>query len=145
MDQARHDAWIVVPFFKAGGRITAGDVHFVEQPSTATGVDVDADVALVPAGETEFARDKAFGYRSSNLVDWIREKAAAAVEDGQKTSAAATEKVVSVSLGDLREGGPKVVRERLTEAKGGCVVVNAVEERDLQVRKAFDPRQFSSA
>lgn len=139
----------MVPFFKAGGRVTAGDVHFVEQPSTATatGVDVDADVALVPAGETEFARDKAFGYRSSNLVDWIREKAAAAaaVEGGQNKPAAATEQVVSVSLEDLREGGPKVVRQRLTEAKGGCVVVNAVEERDLQVRRAFDPRQICYA
>ena len=142
----------MVPFFKAGGRITAGDVHFVEQPPPAAatpakpgaGEDVDvhvgADVALVPAGETEFARDKAFGYRSSNLVAWIREKAgAAAIEDGQENPAGATERVVSVSLTDLREGGPKVVRQRLTEANGGCVVVNAVEERDLQVRRAVVP------
>lgn len=128
----------MVPFFKAGGRITAGDVHFVEQqgkratPASAP----DSDVALIPAGETEFARDKAFGYRSSNLVDWIREKAAAAaIDEGHEQPPAATGMVVSVSLMDLREGGPKVVRERLAEADGGCVVVNAVEERDLQVRK----------
>ncbi|CAN0537255.1 unnamed protein product, partial [Ectocarpus sp. 12 AP-2014] len=81
-ETVQHDAWIVVPFFKAGGRITAGDVHFVEQQGTTaatppgSGTDSDDDaVTLVPAGETEFARDKAFGYRSSNLVDWIREKA----------------------------------------------------------------------
>lgn len=97
-------------------------------------------MALVPAGETEFARDKAFGYRSSNLVDWIGEKAAAAVAEGgpergvtAAAAAAVTERVVSVSLSDLREGGPKAVRQRLVEAEGGCVVVNAVEERDLQV------------
>ncbi|CAM9600896.1 unnamed protein product, partial [Ectocarpus sp. 12 AP-2014] len=140
--RVQHDAWIVVPFFKAGGRITAGDVHFVEQQGTTaatppgSGTDSDDDaVTLVPAGETEFARDKAFGYRSSNLVDWIREKASVAeADEGRwRQPPAATERVVSVSLRDLREGGPPVVRERLGEAKGGCVVVNAVEERDLQV------------
>eukprot|EP00903_Cladosiphon_okamuranus_P010731 g10143.t1 len=135
----RHDAWILLPFFKAGGRITAGDVHFVEQPGKQPGGDDDGDIALVPAGETEFARDKAFGYRSSNLVDWIREKAAVAVADGgpehgvTAAAAAVTDRVVSVSLSELREGGPAAVRQRLAEAKGGCVIVNAVEERDLQV------------
>lgn len=141
----------MVPFFKAGGRITAGDVHFVEQsgkgplpPATAAAASAtgapggDDDIALVPAGETEFARDKAFGYRSSNLVDWIGEKAAAAAaeggqENGNTAAAVSTDRVVSVSLSDLREGGPMAVRRRLAEAKGGCVVVNAVEERDLQV------------
>lgn len=118
----------MAPFFKAGGRITAGDVHFVEQ----AGEDSDTDPLLVPAGDTEFARDAAFGYRSSNLVDWIREKSAGAV--GGLQEPAATERVTSVSLEDLREGGPAAVRKRLAEANGGCVVVNAVEERDLQVR-----------
>lgn len=114
----------------------------MKQP-TSSSVAPGDDIALVPAGETEFARDKAFGYRSSNLVDWIGEKAAAAVAEGgpehgvsAAAAAAATDRVVSVSLRDLREGGPTVVRQRLKEAKGGCVVVNAVEERDLQVRKA---------
>lgn len=134
----RHDAWIVAPFFKAGGRITAGDVHFVEQ----AGANGDSDPLLVPAGETEFARDAAFGYRSSNLVDWIGEKSAGA--GGEIHEAAATEKVTSVSLQDLREGGPAAVRKRLAEAKGGCVVVNAVEERDLQVRLWGDSPTSSS-
>ena len=124
----RHDAWIVAPFFKAGGRITAGDIHFVEQ----AGGSGDSEAVLVPAGETEFARDAAFGYRSSNLVDWIGEKSA--VAGGEIEKPEATEHVTSVSLEDLRKGGPAAVRKRLAEAKGGCVVVNAVEERDLQVR-----------
>lgn len=124
----RHDAWIVAPFFKAGGRITAGDVHFVEQ----AGADGDPDPLLVPAGKTEFARDAAFGYRSSNLVEWIEEKSVGV--GGELQRPVATERVTSVSLEDLREGGPAAVRKRLAEANGGCVVVNAVEERDLQVR-----------
>lgn len=52
------------------------------------------------------------------------------------STAAMTDRVVSVSLSDLREGGPTAVRQRLNEARGGCVVVNAVEERDLQVSRA---------
>lgn len=133
-----HDAWIVAPFFKAGGRITAGDVHFVEQSD-------GSDTALVPAGETEFARDAAFGYKSSNLVDWVKEKAAAEGlglrAGGGRDLAAVTEHVTSVSLQDLREGGPAAVRKRLAEARGGCVVVNALEERDLQV-SGYRSRRF---
>ena len=75
-------------------------------------------------------------------MDWIREKTAAAVAEGgpehgvTAAAAAVADRVVSVSLSDLREGGPTTVRQRLAEAKGGCVVVNAVEERDLQVSRA---------
>nr|XP_016494021.1 PREDICTED: uncharacterized protein LOC107813285 isoform X2 [Nicotiana tabacum] len=50
------DAWIILPFFLQGGRYTIGDIHYV----------ADSD-RLVPAGETEFAKDAAFGYKSSNL------------------------------------------------------------------------------
>ncbi|KAJ8602417.1 hypothetical protein CTAYLR_001217 [Chrysophaeum taylorii] len=71
---------VLAPFFFEGGRITADDVHYV-----ARGDD------LVPAGETEFATDAAFGYVSSNLRDWIREK-------GLATS------VASVDLTTLRAG-----------------------------------------
>lgn len=146
-----------MPFFKAGGRVTAGDVHFVEQQqqqgkkSSSTHFDDDSAIALIPAGKTEFSRDAAFGYRSSNLVDWVREKWEGSDRNKFKSKGsdwtrdelgglvkvegqrANDVKVTSVSIGDLRKGGPAVVRERLKEAKGGCVVVNAVEERDLQV------------
>jgi uncharacterized protein YgbK (DUF1537 family) len=50
------DAWIICPFFLQGGRYTIDDVHYV----------ADSD-RLVPAGETEFAKDASFGYKSSNL------------------------------------------------------------------------------
>ena len=130
----------MTPFFKAGGRITAGSVHFVEQhvPSVssspaAAGASDDGDTILVPAGETEFAKDAAFGYRSSNLVDWIHEKTAAAAAAKGGKVAPATARVSSVSLHQLREGGPVEVGKHLAEARGGCVVVNAVEERDLEV------------
>lgn len=93
----------------------------------------EGDPSLIPVGDTEFARDPAFGYRSSNLVHWIKEKCAG-VDDGH--ASIVTEKVTSISLHDLREGGPAAVRARLANARGGCVVVNAVERRDLEVRNA---------
>jgi hypothetical protein len=50
------DAWLIIPFFLEGGRYTINDVHYVAEGQW-----------LIPAGETEFARDAAFGYQASNL------------------------------------------------------------------------------
>ena len=78
------DGEVICPFFEEGGRFTAGDVHYVEM----------GDRRLVPAGETEFARDSSFGYVSSDLKDWVEEKSGGKVK---------REDVVSVSLEELRE------------------------------------------
>ena len=47
-------ATLIAPFFLEGGRLTAHDLHYV------LGADGNT---LTPAGETEFARDRAFGYK----------------------------------------------------------------------------------
>ncbi|KAK9115237.1 hypothetical protein Syun_022034 [Stephania yunnanensis] len=88
------DAWIICPFFLQGGRYTIGDVHYV----------ADSD-RLVPAGETEFAKDASFGYKSSNLREWVEEKT-----KGRVSSAS----VASVSIQLLRKGGPDAVCEHLS-------------------------------
>ncbi|CAM9369804.1 unnamed protein product, partial [Discosporangium mesarthrocarpum] len=137
----RHDAWIIAPFFRAGGRVTAGDTHYVVDQSTSSGAGGGGG-ALIPAGETEFARDPAFGYRSSDLGHWVREKWALGAGAGAglgvgvipgDQSMPGHMPITSVSLEDLRVGGTEAVRGRLREAGGGYVIVNAVEERDLQV------------
>jgi uncharacterized protein YgbK (DUF1537 family) len=108
------DAWLLIPFFQEGGRYTIGDVHYVAEGET-----------LVPAGETEFARDATFGYRASNLRQWVEEKTAGRVP-------AAT--VASVSLDDLRRGGPERVVAQLTAlSHGRLCVINAANRRDLEV------------
>jgi uncharacterized protein YgbK (DUF1537 family) len=108
------DAWLLIPFFQEGGRYTIGDVHYVAEGDT-----------LVPAGETEFARDAVFGYRASNLRQWVEEKTAGRI-------AAAT--VASVSLDDIRHGGPEGVTARLTAVpRSGVCVINAASRRDLEV------------
>ncbi|MBM3878795.1 MAG: hypothetical protein FJ387_03615 [Verrucomicrobia bacterium] len=108
------DAVLVIPFFEAGGRYTLDDVHYVAEGDW-----------LVPAGETPFARDPVFGYRSSNLRDWVAEKC------GQGTPA---NMVSSVSLDDLRQGGPARVCQRLLELpRASFCIVNAACQRDLEV------------
>jgi uncharacterized protein YgbK (DUF1537 family) len=108
------DAWLLVPFFLEGGRLTIDDVHYVAGAEQ-----------LVPAGMTEFARDRAFGYRESNLRAWVAEKTAGRVP---------AEAVASISFDDLRRGGPRHVAERLMELRGGRIcVVNAAGMRDLEV------------
>lgn len=108
------DAWIVIPFFLEGGRYTVGDTHYVEEGGL-----------LVPAAETEFARDKVFGYASSGLREWVEEKTEGKIR---------AQDVLSISLGDLREAGPNAVTERLMDLRGRRVcIVNAASYRDLEV------------
>ncbi|RPJ50938.1 MAG: hypothetical protein EHM21_03870 [Chloroflexi bacterium] len=108
------DAWLVAPCFPEGGRLTVNNVHYVAEGEW-----------LVPAGQTEFARDKSFGYRSSNLREWVAEKTGGAVR---------AEQVAVISLEDLRLGGPAAVTEKLLALPRGTIcAVNAAGYRDLEV------------
>jgi uncharacterized protein YgbK (DUF1537 family) len=105
---------IIAPCFFEGGRLTAGDIHYVAENDR-----------LIPATQTPYAQDAAFGYRHSNLRDWVAEKTGGRVSANQ---------VASVTLADLRTGGPRRVAERLVALPPqGCCVVNALEYRDLEV------------
>jgi len=108
------DGWIINPFFIEGGRYTIGDIHYVEENGR-----------LVPAGMTEFARDRVFGYASSNLRHWVEEKTSARISSRD---------VLSISIEDVRQGGPKKITELLmTVADGQICIVNAAGYRDLEV------------
>ncbi|KAF5934239.1 hypothetical protein HYC85_030410 [Camellia sinensis] len=108
------DAWIICPFFLQGGRYTIDDVHYVADSER-----------LVPAGDTEFAKDAAFGYKSSNLREWVEEKT------GGRTQASS---VASISIQLLRKGGPNAVCEHLCSLqKGSTCIVNAASDRDMAV------------
>ena len=108
------DGVIVCPCYLEPGRLTVDDIHWVRQGER-----------LVPAGNTEFARDASFGYAASNLREWVEEKT-----DGRFPA----KEVVSVGLRDIREGGPERVAEVLRGVDGGRpVVVNAASYRDLEV------------
>lgn len=108
------DATVILPFFEAGGRITVDDVHYVADGES-----------VVPVAETQFASDAVFGFRSSNLREWVAEKSGGRI---------AAPDVLSISLHELRKGGPEAVAERLLTAPSGNVfVVNAACARDVEV------------
>ena len=108
------DAVLIIPFFLEGGRYTINDVHYVAEGET-----------LIPAAKTPFAQDAAFGYRSSDLRAWVAEKTGGQVP---------AESVASISIDDLRRGGPDQVAEKLVTLTGGAVcVINAASMRDLEV------------
>jgi len=110
------DNTLIIPAFTAGLRRTIGDVHYV-------GALKDGDEWLTPAGETEFARDKAFGYRASNLREWVAEKSAGRWR---------ADEVHGISLETIRRDGPACVTAALLALpKGRVCVVNAVGDRDL--------------
>jgi len=107
------DAVFLVPAFFEGGRVTAGDVHYV----------VDGD-RRIPAAETEYARDSVFGYSTSHLPSYIEEKTGGIV---------AAEAVRSVTLAMLRRSEAAPLREFVQGLSGGgYVVVNAERYGDLE-------------
>jgi len=105
---------ILAPCFFEGGRLTADDIHYVAEGER-----------LIPAADTPYARDAAFGYSHSNLRDWVVEKTGGAID---------AQRILSVSLETIRQGGPDRVAERLaTLPAGSLCIVNALEYRDLEV------------
>ncbi|MBM3845124.1 MAG: hypothetical protein FJ405_02400 [Verrucomicrobia bacterium] len=105
---------LLAPYFEAGGRYTIGDVHYVAEGSD-----------LVPVGETPFAKDPAFGYKASNLRDYVREKTGGAMS---------AEKVTSIPIEVIRCGGPDAVMKLLQSTPpGSVVIVNACRPSDLDV------------
>lgn len=110
----RIDGEVLMPFFKEGGRFTIGDVHYVQEGAE-----------LTPAGDTEFARDKTFGYTSSDMKEYIEEKTQGAFRAAD---------VVSISLDDLRAVHVDAITEQLMAVTDfRKVIVNAVDYVDVKV------------
>ncbi|HIQ92319.1 MAG TPA: hydroxyacid dehydrogenase [Candidatus Copromonas avistercoris] len=108
------DGEIITPYFKDGGRFTIGNVHYVKQGDE-----------LVPAAETEFARDKTFGYTHSSLPEYIEEKT-----NGRYPA----ESVTCISLEDLRGLRLDQIEEQLMRAENfEKICVNAADDVDLTV------------
>jgi len=83
---------------------------------------------ILQAGETPFAQDATFGYKSSNLRNWIVEKAA------QSTRKIDRDRIDSFDLARLRKEGPEYISRKLFAAeKGTIIVVNAADEADMDV------------
>ena len=107
------DGVILAPAFFEAGRYTVNDIHWVEQAGV-----------LVPASETEFAKDPTFGYRNGDLAKWVEEKTKGAWKANQ---------VLSVPLEALRDDDGKAAVDILLGASGGVpVILNAACYEDLE-------------
>ncbi len=119
------DGIILAPFFAAGGRITLENVHYVRYGDK-----------LVPAAQTEFAKDETFGYKNSDLPGYIEEKTGGRWKK---------EQIINISLDSLRSGDVTGIYEKLMMAENGTpIVVNAIEPIDLEVFSAALYRALKS-
>ena len=108
------DGEILCPFFKEGGRLTIEDVHYVLSGGE-----------LIPAGETEFAKDETFGYHASNLREYVEEKTKGKYR---------AESCLSIPLKILKTGDIEAVENILIKCSNfQKIIVNATEEEDLEV------------
>ncbi len=107
LHSAKH---MLIPAFFEGGRYTFNDIHYVREGDTFT-----------PAGETPFANDSTFGYKNSNLKDWIQEKT---------NSQVPSKMVYSFGLDSIRNNDSS----QLSNALGSnhkCYIANATTYGDL--------------
>ena len=110
----RFDGEVIYPFFPEGGRYTLEGVHYVRQGES-----------LVPAGLTEFAKDKSFGYTASSLPDWCEEKS------GGRFRAA---DCCRVTLGELRAADTDAIAAKLEAVTDfGKIAVDSADYEDTAV------------
>ena len=108
------DGEIICPFFPEGGRYTMDNIHYVKERDN-----------LVPAGMTEFAKDKTFGYKSSDLTEYMEEKT-----EGKYHK----EDCITISLEELNALDVQGIKVKLMTAKDMAkIIVNAVSYADLKV------------
>ncbi|GHV90720.1 hypothetical protein AGMMS50268_12230 [Spirochaetia bacterium] len=113
------DGELICPFFIEGGRYTAGNIHYVKTGET-----------LVPTAQSEFARDKTFGYQHSDLTEWVEEK----TRGYSALGAFPASSVTAISLEDIRQGGIEKVTAILNGVTGfGKVVLNALDYNDIKI------------
>ena len=108
------DGEILCPFFKEGGRFTIDDIHYVKYGEE-----------LIPANETEFAKDKTFGYTAATMPEYIEEKTKGAYK---------AENVTCISLEDIYNMDiDKIENLILNVHDFNKIIVNAVDYADVKV------------
>ncbi|GKV66944.1 MULTISPECIES: four-carbon acid sugar kinase family protein [unclassified Sporosarcina] len=107
------DAQIIIPAFFEGGRYTYNNIHYVE-----------VNGQLVPVNQTEFAKDRAFGFLNSNLCNWIEEKTQGEIKSTE---------CQSISIEELRNGPDDIIKRLLKTEKNQPIIVNALSYDDVDV------------
>lgn len=108
--KAKH---ILAPAFFEGGRYTFKDIHYVKEQDN-----------FIPASKTPFAKDNTFGYRNSNLKDWIFEK-----YEGNLN----INNIDSLSIDLLRNTSTQAIIDKLNTTNISHTIINATSYYDLQI------------
>jgi len=113
LESSRKQVVIFAPAYFEAGRITIADTQLVWQND-----------AWVPVSETDYSRDSNFGYKNSNLEDYIQEKS-----EGGKSI-----KTQTISLESIRTQSPRKLAENLINAAPETMfIINAEASRDLAI------------
>lgn len=107
------DGIIVAPYFLEGKRVTVFNTHYIIK-----------DDELIEVNKTEFSKDPVFGYKYSYLPSWIEEKSKGFWK---------SKDVLSISIEDIRIGGPKKIKELLLKVNNKPIVINSLCDEDLEV------------
>ncbi|HET7668434.1 MAG TPA: four-carbon acid sugar kinase family protein [Mycobacterium sp.] len=108
------DGVVICPAYFEPGRVTVDSVHWMR-----------TDDGMIPVAHSEFAKDASFGYFNSDLRDWVEEKTGGRISRSD---------VATVTLTDIREGGPERVQEIFSGLTAGQpVVVDAADDADFQL------------
>jgi uncharacterized protein YgbK (DUF1537 family) len=102
------DATLLAPAFLPGGRTTVAGVHLLDG---------------LPVHTTPFARDRLFGFSTSDLPDWVEQKS------GGRIPASAVQRL---SLAELETAGPALRDRLLALPQGFVVAVDAQRIEQLQ-------------
>lgn len=109
-----YSALLLAPAYIAAGRVTVDDVHYVRSGDR-----------FLPVAQTSYAHDATFHFESSDVRNYVEEKT-----NGRIASSG----VLSLSLDDIRIGGPERVRDVILSCSDATpVVVNATSDSDLDV------------
>jgi len=103
---------LLVPAFPGGGRYTVNGIQWVRQGNQ-----------LLPVAETPYALDTTFGFKNSDIRQWVEEKS------GKKIHA---EDVGLLDIQTIRLGGPEKVAHFLHHAPA-FTVVDVASDADLAV------------
>ncbi|MDQ0890959.1 uncharacterized protein YgbK (DUF1537 family) [Paenibacillus sp. V4I9] len=113
MTGLEYDGHLIIPAFFEAGRMTYHNTHYLKEGD-----------ALLPVHETEFAKDKVFGYEHSDLTQWVAEKTNGRIKP---------EDCVVITLEQVRRG-PDAVEEMLLQVNGNVpVIVDCLSYADLDV------------
>lgn len=113
LESSRKQIVIFAPAYFEAGRITRADTQLVWQNDV-----------WMPVSETDYSRDSNFGYKNSNLEDYIQEKS-----QGGKSI-----KTQALSLESIRTQSPSKLAENLINAAPETMfIINAEESRDLAI------------